>query len=207
MHHIEKTIRVMLPYPICSKLDFSLSYKTSYTQNIFPLLLNQCYLNNTIGYVCERPVKLEKHNQPQMSASVQKEHFRTYLQMICSSSNVTHNFLSCDLQSTCWGRQASSGIICEAPVRPKPHLFPCSDQFRRIPYPLVCDHRPDCRDYSDENFCVFPECSGASFGCGNKQVVMIIMITMHVITILIVIVSTIIVMTVISIINTGIVCD
>ena len=207
MHHIEMKTKHTLHFPQCSTLDFSLSYKTNYTQDIFPLLLKICHLNYKVGYVCERPVKLEKNNQPQMPASVQKEHFLTYLQMICSSGNVTHNFLSCDLQSTCWGRQASSGIICEAPVRPKPPLFPCSDQFERIPYPFVCDHRPDCRDYSDENFCVFPECSEASFPCGNKQVVMIIMITMHVITILIVIVSTIIVMTVISIINTDIVCD
>ena len=202
VHHIEKGIEYLLPLPPCARLDLSESYNASYTQNIFPLLLNECYRNMIVGYVCERPVKLEKHTQPQMPASVPKEHFRADLHMTCPSGHMTHIFLTCDLQSTCWGRQASSGIICEAPVRPKPPLFPCSDQFERIPYPLVCDHRPDCRDYSDENFCVFPECSAASFQCGNKQVVMIIMIMMHVIIILIVVVITIIVITVIGIINT-----
>ncbi|XP_025083281.1 sortilin-related receptor-like [Pomacea canaliculata] len=40
-----------------------------------------------------------------------------------------------------------------------------------VPYPLVCDHRPDCSDNSDESFCVFSSCPWYKnvFQCSNKQ--------------------------------------
>ena len=93
-----------------------------------------------------------------------------YMYSMCPSSHLTHGFLSCDLQSTCWAHFASTGISCESPLLPVPPMFVCFDQIEQVPYPLLCDHRPDCRDHSDEDFCVFPDCSGVSFQCGTKQV-------------------------------------
>ena len=156
-------------YEICSMLDFSLSRKQN-QHVLFPVDLIKCTLLRKAGYLCERSVERERHIQIQFPTLTLNESLPVQLYSACPSGHVTHNFLSCDLQSACWARLASSMISCESPLVPVPPMFMCSDQFERIPYPLVCDHRPDCRDYSDENFCVFTECSGASFQCGNKQV-------------------------------------
>ncbi|XP_070206255.1 G-protein coupled receptor GRL101-like [Littorina saxatilis] len=43
-----------------------------------------------------------------------------------------------------------------------PAMFKCSAGSQRVPYSLVCDHRQQCADSSDENFCVFAPCSGST---------------------------------------------
>ena len=135
----------------------------------FPLRLYRCDEAEFIDYVCERPVKPTNHIQIQLPVSVRNKVVQTDLHVTCPSDHVTHSFLSCDLLSVCYCRLASSITICESPIRPVFPMFACSDQFEQIPYPLVCDHRPDCRDYSDENFYIFPEYSKASFKCGNHD--------------------------------------
>ena len=170
-------------HELCSRLDFYLSRKQKHV--LVPLYLTKCPLVKRAGYLCERSVEQKKHTQMQFPTLIQNENFPVQLYTACPSGHVTHNFLSCDLQSACWAQIASLMISCESPLMPLPPMFMCADQFERIPYPLVCDHRPDCRDYSDENFCVFTECSGASFQCGNKQVSVMtktIMITMMMMT-------------------------
>jgi hypothetical protein len=40
-----------------------------------------------------------------------------------------------------------------------------------VPYTLLRDHRPDCIDRSDEDFCVFRACAGGLLPCADlKQV-------------------------------------
>ena len=122
-------------------------------------------------YVCEKPVKSEQQIPPQVPTIDQHEHDQTDLHSVCPPGHFTHSFLSCDPQGSCWARFASSGVICESPLQPSPPNFVCSNEIEQVPYPLVCDHRPDCSDHSDENFCVFPPCSGPSYHCGKTQVI------------------------------------
>ena len=98
----------------------------------------------------------------------------------CPEGHVIHEFLACDAQSSCWARvdvlcQASrdddSVAFCGAALTPLPPSFPCSNGRGEVPYTLVCDHRPDCSDSSDEKFCVFLPCDVMTqFDCGNQQV-------------------------------------
>ena len=100
----------------------------------------------------------------------------------CPEGHLTHEFLACDVQSSCQARDtAASGSCvardeesvasCRAALTPLPPSFPCSNGRGQVPYTLVCDHRPDCGDNSDETFCVFLPCdSETQFDCGNRQV-------------------------------------
>ena len=86
-------------------------------------------------------------------------------QVKCPKGHVTHTFLSCDMRSDCW---AETHVSCDAPLTPLPPIFECSKGADRVPYTLVCDHRPDCSDGEDEHFCVFPPCP--QWTCDNRQV-------------------------------------
>ena len=171
IYHIKANKAAVRIYELCSMLDVDLSRKQK--RVLVPLDLIKCSAVRKTGYLCERSVEQERHAQILFPTLIQNGSFPVQLYSACPSGHVTHTFLSCDIQSACWARLTSSVISCESALRPEPPMFMCSDQFERIPYPLVCDHRPDCRDHSDENFCVFTECSGVSFQCGNKQVTII----------------------------------
>ena len=88
-------------------------------------------------------------------------------------SHVTHGFLACDVLSDCFttSDQASSRL-CKRVMDPSPPSFTCHNNVQHVPYMLVCDHRHDCTDGSDEDFCVFPPCEDPSinFHCGDGQV-------------------------------------
>lgn len=89
----------------------------------------------------------------------------------CPSRHVTHIFLACDVNSACWGRGYGSAFSCTAPLAPTPPSFTCNNDIEHVPYTLVCDHRPDCGDDSDEDFCHFPPCDIIhQFECGHQQV-------------------------------------
>ena len=91
---------------------------------------------------------------------------RAFSTLSCPKGHVTHTFLACDLNSDCWlepsgGHSARDGVKCLAPVRPLPPSFDCRERGQRVAYTLVCDHRPDCFDGSDEHFCVFSAGNGS----------------------------------------------
>ena len=101
----------------------------------------------------------------------------------CPTDHVTHAFLACDVSAFCWaGRNVTFSLLpeswalpaswsCPAPVTFLPPSFPCRSEEQRVPYSLVCDHRPDCADGSDEGFCTFLPCQWQTeFQCTNKQV-------------------------------------
>ena len=103
----------------------------------------------------------------------------------CPKGHLTHNFLACDVSTSCWARSdvtfsfspdtwafptSLSCPVQPAKMSPAPY-FPCKSEEQRVPYSLVCDHRRDCADESDETFCKFFPCNLQSqFECRSKQV-------------------------------------
>ena len=90
----------------------------------------------------------------------------------CPSGHLTHIFLACDVITLCWARHdVTFGVRPESWALPTsqscpvqlgmtslPPSFPCGSEEQRVPYSLVCDHRRDCLDGSDETFCTFLSC-------------------------------------------------
>ena len=139
--------------------------KLSYTVS-----LNRCESQKAKGYLCEfehptHPASHPVKTLAMASVSLQWQFHRNSsgkrLDTIsCPKGHVTHTFLACDLSSDCWlepsgGHSARDGVKCSAPLRPLPPSFDCRERGQRVAYSLVCDHRPDCFDGSDEHFCVF----------------------------------------------------
>ena len=94
--------------------------------------------------------------------------FATSPYLACPLGHVTHDFLSCDQQSACWGQVSQS---CSSPVRPQPPSFVCSNDVQQVSYSLVCDFRVDCSDRSDESFCKHLLCNmEQQFECTSGQV-------------------------------------
>ena len=102
----------------------------------------------------------------------------TFKPVTCPTGHLTHEFLACDSLSYCWqqdqpGQRSASGARsseshCQSHFSA---LFTCRTEVGNVPYSLVCDHVQDCQDFSDEDFCVHPSCSGSwQFECSNKQV-------------------------------------
>ena len=90
----------------------------------------------------------------------------------CPEGHMTHSFLACDVKSACWARGYGEAYTCGAPLTPLPPSFTCDSEVERVPYTAVCDHRADCGDGSDEDFCVFPVCQGgANMECALRQVI------------------------------------
>ena len=100
--------------------------------------------------------------------------------VVCPDGHVTHTLFACDSQTSCWADQHHvqvdlSGLpdkeSCPAPLKPLPPYFSCQRHLQVVAYTVVCDHRQDCADGSDEDFCVFPACQpGTETMCNNKQV-------------------------------------
>ncbi|KAK7090136.1 hypothetical protein V1264_009977 [Littorina saxatilis] len=93
-----------------------------------------------------------------------------------------HTFLAKDAASNCWSTGDVVNSVhcvttedgqhsCQTSVTRVVELYQCEKVDQQVPYSLVCDHRHDCQDSSDENFCVFPACSLTEFECDNKQCV------------------------------------
>lgn len=98
----------------------------------------------------------------------------------CPLNHTTQSFLACDVHSACWARSSvtygtdkdnwdiPAYSTCPAGVSPLPPSYACASGGGRLPYTFVCDHQQDCRDNSDEEFCVYPDCRGENgLQCGN----------------------------------------
>ena len=103
----------------------------------------------------------------------------------CPGGHVAHTFLACDVSASClaesdvtfsirpetWALPTSRSCATPPAVTSLPPSFPCVSGERRVPYTLVCDHRRDCLDDSDEIFCRFTPCNWQyHFQCANEQV-------------------------------------
>ena len=92
----------------------------------------------------------------------------------CRRGHVTHCFLAHDTNSGCWthddiiGKEQELWLSnsplssCGQSLTAFPVRFVCVGSGDTLPYTLVCDHRQDCLDNSDEEFCVFPPCTGTT---------------------------------------------
>ena len=161
------------------------------------VLLVMCPLHRAAAYVCEyeqwpgvKAAVVEKLLIANLSKKwwsyLNSSSASTINTTTCPKDHVTHTFLTCDLSSDCWleesgGHSARDGVKCSAPLRPLPPSFGCRETGQYVPYTLVCDHRQDCFDGTDEDFCVFGSenmsgtasaflCLGdSSFRCGRSQ--------------------------------------
>ena len=100
----------------------------------------------------------------------------------CPARHVTRQFLACDVKANCWSQDTSgyndedrkswavpSRHSCQAPLTSLPPSFLCTVGRQRVPYTLLCDHRHDCVDGSDEDFCHFPPCARDHQSCGSSK--------------------------------------
>ena len=107
----------------------------------------------------------------------------------CPKNHVTYNLLACDAASNCWaGSHVTFSVRSDSWALPSsrscpanqavtslPPSFQCRSGRHRVPYSMVCDHRRDCLDGSDETFCQFLPCNWSSqFQCLSKQVIIAI---------------------------------
>jgi hypothetical protein len=79
--------------------------------------------------------------------------------------SIANDSVSWDAQSiVCSSRNNALEDATSASVE----MFAC-DNDDRVHYTLLCDHRNDCPDKSDESFCIHPHCAG--FQCRSGQCV------------------------------------
>ena len=122
-----------------------------------------------------------QHRGSSISLSEPNEQLSPSEFVTCPDKHVTHTFLACDVTSACWAQNdvifddmkerwdMPSPSSCRANMTSLPPSFPCASGVQRVPYTLVCDHRADCHDNSDEDFCQFPLLEGTSaLRCGTS---------------------------------------
>ncbi|KAL8612844.1 hypothetical protein ACOMHN_038099 [Nucella lapillus] len=129
------------------------------------------YVTEDKRILCELNITAQPRPPPapiHLTPPALQPHQGRYLR--CLSGHVTHLFLACDLDSHCWA-ESDSSAPCKAPLTSQPAVFSCAEgRVEGVPYSLVCDHRQDCGDGSDERFCSFPPCRAPEqFTCHNGQ--------------------------------------
>ncbi|KAK7111126.1 hypothetical protein V1264_010811 [Littorina saxatilis] len=90
----------------------------------------------------------------------------------CSNGQTMLSFLSCESSSR--GAYVNESVISGSAQSTIDEgggpYFRCDSEVEHVPYTLVCDHRQDCADNSDEDFCQFPPCTGNTpLKCGTSH--------------------------------------
>ena len=117
------------------------------------------------------PEQRVKNSRQLLESNLSTNLFPKALFVECPDGHMTHVYLACDVHSACFALDFSTSVSCPAPLTPLPPSFTCNNGVQHVPYTLVCDHRSDCSDHSDERFCVFTPCNVTSqFQCRNQQV-------------------------------------
>ena len=175
--------------PLCALLTSSFGWLGMVTCNLNKKVKSQN------GYICQYSDAKRGQNiqPPAPSLSLAKINVTTvttvgfnggqWKPVICRNGHVTHTFLACDVATFCWteGKLTISlrpdswalptSRSCPAKLTSPPPSFLCNSEEQQVPYTLVCDHRTNCLDGSDENFCKYPSCQWEfQFQCLNKQV-------------------------------------
>ena len=196
--------------------DNSIAYYTvHYAENVmFPacaalpagdvsyMELGECNQALNVHYLCELD-KIRPRTQQRYTQELAMKLVRISPERSCASSSVgcpaghvTHSFLACDVQSSCWATEYDSAdrfwtvpsfAACPAHLTSLPPSYACASGRERVPYTLVCDFRPDCSDGSDESFCEVPSCGLGRDGdggvkhmqCSNGQVCLLYCVLTH----------------------------
>ncbi|KAL8610881.1 hypothetical protein ACOMHN_056736 [Nucella lapillus] len=83
----------------------------------------------------------------------------------CGKKGSTYSFLQCDRLTQCYGATLEEMQVClERRQDVNETSFTCANG-QVVHYSLVCDHRLDCDDGSDEDFCRFLPCLDGQFLC------------------------------------------
>ena len=145
----------------------------------------KCFQSHTAHYLCEVHPVVSDHvantasrvtvsenipfpAKPNFTRSILQRKFKV---TSCPDGHVTHEMFACDAASACWVDAATTSRSCRSSLQPLPPSFACTTGQDDVPYTLVCDHRPDCKDSSDESFCDFPRCDPYKhFECGSREV-------------------------------------
>ncbi|KAK7469743.1 hypothetical protein BaRGS_00036225, partial [Batillaria attramentaria] len=136
---------------------------------------------SSTSHLCELPLMEKKSNRSTIHLAVPTNQTLPLHtpQVVCPDGHVTLTVFACDVQTSCWAREQTdsdswgvpSNSSCPAPMTSRPPMFACNSGVQHVPYSLVCDHRQDCKDASDEDFCDFAPCGGDT-QCGvSKQCV------------------------------------
>lgn len=143
--------------------------------------MEECSITfENIEILCEKypvyPDKASLENTPVMPYVKHADHNLSRVAwQVCPRGYFVHEFLSCDARSNCLLEDGSSPLLCLEKLNSSQRFFACDNGFQYLPYTWVCDHSTDCADKSDENFCVFQDCTSEKpFTCGNGQVNIII---------------------------------
>ena len=142
--------------------------------------------------LCEKDLETAKDGGKEQQALPLAPLNRTITRMYgkrmvrCPAGHVMHCFLSIHFNSACWEyddvmdkgqalwQQHPELLSCWRPLQAIPVHFVCRGSGHPLPYTLVCDHRQDCWDNTDEEFCVFPPCAGDTpRKCASNQQVSI----------------------------------
>ena len=137
-------------------------------------------------YLCEFSSKQDKQTLSKKRQNLQPGTLTANMtwypadHVVCLEGHVTHALFACDAMTSCWAERHHVEVdltgspvegSCPAPVAPLPPYFRCQRGLQVVAYTVVCDHREDCADGSDEGFCVFPACRpGTEIMCNNEQV-------------------------------------
>ena len=156
-------------------------------------LIREDCLSYTCYYLCEEDVLKSGNSNLLTNASTKYEiklappnssllFFVDFRFVQCPAGHVTQVYRADDASSHCLATgdavyTFSCGLThgdCSRKLVSLPDLFECANDAQHVPYSFVCDHRRDCLDDSDENFCVFPGCGGLEtknmFECDNREV-------------------------------------
>ena len=146
-------------------------------------LLHSCNRKKASSYLCEMKISKPFRGRLGIQLSTPTNRMLNFPHVVCRSGHMTHRFMACEIQSGCWAAESFSesdkwGVpdpaSCQAPMTSLPPAFTCTNGLQRLSYTLVCDHRVDCFDSSDEDFCVFPLCeSTIHFKCDSTDQVFV----------------------------------
>jgi hypothetical protein len=155
--------------------------------------------NISAACLCESKLGETDSNRPKLpalSARLNSTLLPRHVSFVqCPKGHLTHAFLAADPQAYCWpldtdlhgsfgqvlflhrgddsllaGTQASAVSESENKGRVVvPPMFSCDNGEQEVLYTLLCDHRSDCGDSSDEDFCVFRPCVGGTLECNDGR--------------------------------------
>ena len=151
--------------------------------NLLTVVSVDCYEGDYAHFLCEVPsvVSDDVNNTASHVTVSENIHFTAspsftrsdfpFKVTSCPDGHLTHEMFACDVPSACWVDAVTTPRSCRSSLQPLPPSFTCSTGQDDVPYTLVCDHRPDCKDSSDESFCDFLPCDPiTNFDCGEREV-------------------------------------